>query len=64
MLGRQHLREGCGSVGTDKERWLLDYLHAGIKNDLLPKATLVFKAKNVGDYYNQMNADTPKSVLR
>jgi len=37
-------------------RWII--LHAGTKNGFVPEASLVFKARNVGDYHDQMNAET------
>ena len=33
-------------------------LHAGSKEGFVPGAVLVFQAKNVGDYHDQMNAET------
>ncbi|XP_045109998.1 uncharacterized protein LOC123503939 [Portunus trituberculatus] len=37
-------------------RWII--LHAGTKNGFVPEASLVFKARNKGNYHDQMNAET------
>ena len=37
-------------------RWII--LHAGSKHGFVPAAALIFEAKNVGDYHDQMNAET------
>ncbi|XP_045107564.1 uncharacterized protein LOC123502506 [Portunus trituberculatus] len=45
-------------VPTGKSSRLI-LLHAGTRDGFVPGATLVFQAKkNVGDYHEQMNADT------
>lgn len=36
--------------------WIV--LHAGTKNVFVHEASLVFRARNVGDYHDQMNAET------
>lgn len=48
----QGIRVPTGKGG----RWII--LHAGTKNGFIPGAALIFKAKNTGDYHDQMNSDS------